>query len=163
MSIGKDETCEELEERIWPLGASLMYEVLCDIYKNNVDLKPQDENLVTFAPKLSQELAQIDWNMAGLSIHNLIRGLSSKPGAWMEVFLKGQFKRIKIYSTRFDDSLPHAPIGTLQLNADYDLLISCKGGVLVVKELQIEGKKRLPSAQVFKGMSLDNLKLKLTV
>src|SRR5262247_1649409 len=46
---------------------------------------PQDEERATYAPKLTREIARIDWTKDARSISGLIRGLDPRPGAWAEL------------------------------------------------------------------------------
>ena len=43
---------------------------------------PQNETRATFAPKLTRELARIDWTKDGVTIARLVRALDPRPGAW---------------------------------------------------------------------------------
>lgn len=162
LQIGINETCEELEKRIWPIGVKILYEELLKLEDRPLKGVPQDENLVSFAPKLSPELAKIDWSKDAAQIHNLIRGLSPKPAAWTEVLFKEEWKRFKIYSTVLSPLNDEFPLGSVYLNDDEGPAISCNYGALILQDVQLEGKKRLSAREFFRGIILDQFKLKLT-
>lgn len=58
-------------------------------------------------------MARIDWNQDAETIHNQIRAFSPRPGAWAEVEINGQLKRLKIFKSEVVDG--DGEIGGLSL------------------------------------------------
>lgn len=106
------------------------------------------------APKLSRETGQMDWNRPARSLHNLVRGLSPKPGAHGTVVLDGQELELKFYSTAVlsdeqavsagvpEDFLTAAP-GTAYTDHRTCILVRCGEGALSLIDIQAPAKKRM--------------------
>ncbi len=93
--IGPDENAGSLRRKMADLGADLLLKTINSLEKNAYTLAAQDSSKVTFAPKLTKGLGWIDWSKDARVIHNLVRGLSPKPGAY--TFYEG--KQLKILET----------------------------------------------------------------
>jgi len=96
IEISNLDTSITLEDKLSHFAAQLLLTSLHSIEDNNYNLVPQDENNVSFAPKLKKEDGRIDWNKPACDIYNLIRGCISWPGAF--TYYKG--KLLKIYKAR---------------------------------------------------------------
>lgn len=108
----------------------------------------QDESQVSFCKKISSEEEKIDWDQDLTHIHNKIRALSDKPGAWCYLDIGGEVKRVKIYaSSLFQEA--HTPFS---INSKKHLLIHKEGLVLSINCLQIEGKKRITALEFLAGV-----------
>lgn len=143
-------TFGELEPILCHLGAELVLEVI-ERYKNGIIIKtPQNESSVTFAPKITTFDEQINWNRSAIDIHNQIRALSPLPGAWSYVDISGEKKRLKIKKAH----VCHEQ-GTLDTFLKLDKnrwIVPCKEGTLEILEVQLEGKKVLPTSVFLKGL-----------
>ncbi len=74
-AIGETETAGELHDRLSQLGPN----VIMDVLANNSSGVEQDENLVTYAPKLSRKDALLDLSKDAETVARTIRGLSPWP------------------------------------------------------------------------------------
>jgi methionyl-tRNA formyltransferase len=109
---------------------------------------PQDHARATYAPKLTREIARIDWSKDAASIARLIRGLDPRPGAWTE--LDGA--ELKLFEARVTEGRGAA--GEV-LTADEGLLIATGGGGAVgVEEVQPAGKPRMSAGAWLRGARL---------
>src|SRR4030065_2549336 len=81
-SISPDENAGELEKRLSFMGAELLLETLDSIATETARYKKQEEEKVTFAPKLKKEDGLISWSKKTQEIHNRIRGVTPVPGAY---------------------------------------------------------------------------------
>ncbi len=79
--IGNEETSEDVERDLAERGARLILPVIEQLATGTARETPQDESLVTYAPRLTREDGAIDWNAAALAIHNQVRGLHPWPHA----------------------------------------------------------------------------------
>lgn len=108
----------------------------------------QDEAKVTFCKKIDIDDEKVDWTFNLLEIHNKIRALSEKPGAWCYIEIGQDVKRVKIFDTTiFKESDIEAKI-----NPKKQLTISKDGYVLQINTIQIEGKKRLTAQEFLSGI-----------
>ena len=84
--IGPAETAGELHDRLALLGAPLVVEVLDRLAHGTATRTPQDESLASRAPKLSREMAWVDFTQPAALVSAHVRGLSPWPGVHVELF-----------------------------------------------------------------------------
>ncbi len=115
------------------------------------------------APKIFTGTCKIDFKKTVAEVHNLIRGLSPFPGAF--TFLNG--KMMKIYKSEphgrgdLGELNPGEPAVKIIQAAESDtavhsdgktfLKFACADGFILVKELQLEGKKRMSVEDFLRG------------
>src|SRR5439155_18841267 len=82
-----DVTAGELSAHLAEVGAQAQIETLAMMEQADPPPQPvpQSEERATFAPKLTREIARIDWAKDARAISCLIRGLDPRPGAWTEL------------------------------------------------------------------------------
>jgi methionyl-tRNA formyltransferase len=148
--IGPNETYGELEEKLCKVGSELLLEVIRDFEQGIEDRKPQDESLVTFAKKIELEDCKIDWNHPAQKIHDLIRGVNPAPGAWCDIKVRGESKRLKIFSTRVVEG--KGSPGAVLSKGKQGITVACADNALLITELQLEGKKRMSAQELLTGL-----------
>ena len=149
LPIGAEETAGELHDRLAVLGRETMEETLRQLCAGTLQREVQDDTRSTYAPMLKKEDGRIDWSRSALDVHNLVRGLDPWPGAYTS--LDGEL--LKLARTTPQDN-GDAPPGTV-IAADRDgVRIACGNGSLLVRELQLAGRKRLAAADFLRGCPL---------
>lgn len=147
--IGPEETAGELHDRLADLGAGVVLETVRLIASKRAVPKPQDDSLSTPAPKIFREDCRIDWSLGARGVHDFIRGLSPKPGAF---FMRGD-TLLKVYRSRIAPAGAPAPPGTV-LSCDGELTVACADGALSLTEIQQEGKNPMSVADFLRGARL---------
>lgn len=148
LAIGPEETAGELHDRLALLGRETMVETLARLCAGTLEPKPQDDAQSSYAPMLKKEDGRIDWSRSAEEIHNQVRGLDPWPGAYTR--LEG--KDIKLFGTSPLKGSGEA--GTV-LSADSEgVRIACGEGILLCRELQLPGRKRLPAADFVRGRTM---------
>ena len=149
ITILPEDNLGSLYEKLMGMGADLVLRTVAAIASKDIHPLPQDEALAIHkAPKIFKETGKIDWNASVTSIHNLIRGLSPYPGAWTEL----QGKTCKIFtSTTLEGKLSGKAPGEWTSDFKTYLHFQCGQGILVVQELQLEGKKRMKVDELLRG------------
>ncbi len=139
-------------ENLMTIGSDLVLRTVEAISKNEVTPLPQDESKARHhAPKIFKETCKIDWNQSAESIHNLVRGLSPYPAAWTE-FLE---KTCKIFKTEVSGkSLTNKLPGEWESDGKTHLTFQCGEGSLRIMELQLEGKKRMKTEDLLRGLKI---------
>lgn len=147
--IGENETAGEIHHKLSEIGAEIVLHTVRLIESGKVSPKPQDPAAASRAPKIFKDHCRIDWDRTAVEVHNLIRGLSPKPGA----FTMHRGNTIKMYRSRvLKDSTATRPGEILQ--SDRQLVISTKDGAVEILELQQEGKGKLPAETFLRGYRL---------
>lgn len=139
VAIEAKETGESLHDKLMAAGAELIVEALSEIEKGNVRPEKQDEALSCYAKKLTKSMGLIDWSKDAVSIERLIRGLNSWPSAY--TMYNG--KTLKIWEADVAASENGEKPGTVLAVAKDSFDVATGEGILKVKSLQLEGKKRM--------------------
>lgn len=149
--IGPDDTAGGLSERMSDTGAKLLARTIEELKGNRITPIRQEHSEATFAPKLTKEMANIDWSLDSLEIHNLVRGLDPWPGAYTYY----DNNLLKIWRTEPLTESGDAEPGTI-LDVETDsLLVGGGTGKLLVKEVQLENRKRMPVKEFLLGHHLE--------
>lgn len=145
--IGENETAGEVHDKMKEVGAQLLVKTVKGLAEGTLKEKPQVSVLSTEylvlrkAPKLSTETCKIDFSKKIAEVHNLIRGLSPFPGAFT-IFNRKNFKIYKSEKVQAEINVPKE-IGEYHSDEKTFLHFKCADGFIAVKELQLEGKKKM--------------------
>ncbi|MCS7180029.1 MAG: methionyl-tRNA formyltransferase [bacterium] len=106
----------------------------------------------SYAPKLKKEDGLINWEKDAEKIHNLIKGIMIWPTAYTYLNQNSTKKLVKIFKTEIGEKekVLGKPGEIIKIEKDY-IEVSCGRGSLKIKELQIEGKKRMSVSQFLCG------------
>ena len=154
--IGESETAGELHDRMKETGAALLIKTVQGLVSGILIENPQltvDSPLSTnlkLAPKITTETCRIDWNKTVKEVYNLIRGLSPYPAAFTE--LNG--KKLKIFSTEKEMGYHTLATGNHETDGKTFLKHACLDGFLQIKELQLEGKKKMFVEEFLRGFRI---------
>lgn len=146
VEIGDEENAGELSERLSHIGAGLLSETVGLIRKGDPPRSPQDSSKATNAPKIGKEDCLIRWDRGVDEVRNLIRGLSPKPAAHT-IFRDRRVKVLRASVSSIDTS---STPGEIVENAG-NLSVACGEGILLIQEVQLEGKRKLNIADFING------------
>ncbi len=155
-----NETRGELEEKLCDIGSKELLKVLHEFERDECQRSPQDETLVTMAPKIELEDCHIRWDRPSQDIHNLIRGVNPAPGAWSEVMIKDQKTRMKIFKSEISQFASET-VGKA-FSIDNELYISCDDRCLKIIELQPAGKRKMLASSWLLGVDLNKVSFLVT-
>ena len=142
------ETSEELMARLAQIAAPLCADTVRAIEAGTAVRTPQNDAEATYAPMLSKAESPIDWNQPARYIVDQVRGLVPWPVATAN--LGGT--EFKLYRVEYTDQKTDKTPGSLVALTKKGLLVACAGGdVLLVRELQAQGGKRMPAPDYFRG------------
>jgi methionyl-tRNA formyltransferase len=142
-------TAADLHDALAPLGADLMVRAMGALQRGALQLTRQSEAGVTYAAKIDKAEARIDWSRPARAVLRHIHGLSPFPGAWSEVEIEGEPKRIKILRCELAKA-SGAPGEVL----DDHLTIACSEGAIRILELQRAGKAPMKTEEFLRGTQL---------
>jgi methionyl-tRNA formyltransferase len=150
--IDADETFDDLHERLSAMGSGLLIRAVKGVVDGTISGTPQDTSLVTFAPRLTPETGLINWDNDSEKIVNLIRGLSSRPGAYS--FLREKKLKIFYAVTGKEKSSGEKAPGTPGKLMEAGLQVATRDGHVYLKDVQLEGKKRVFIEDFLRGYRL---------
>ena len=146
LPIGPADTAEDLFPRLSELGAPLMVETLAALEADTIRPQKQDNSLATNAPMLTRDDGRIDPTRTAQSIYDRWRGFQPWPGAWTTV----RGKKLTLHRLLLPSTTGGEP-GVFRVMDDHLFFTAADGGVLEVTEAQIEGKRRMPAADLLRG------------
>jgi len=150
--IAEDDTAGSLFSKLSNLGGKTLLEALDLLRDNKLPPIEQDHSIATEAPPLKKEHGSIDWEKSASELHCFIRGMDPWPTAYS--FLDG--KRFRFFVPDLSDISSDQPPGTIVQADKNGLLIATGGGVLSVREIQPEGKKRMTVTAYLCGQTLES-------
>ena len=144
-----DDNAGTIHDKLMMIGASLVVKTVESIKSGNYPQIPQDMSLeLKSAPKIFKETCQINWNLSAENIHNFVRGLSPYPASWTIL----NDKTCKIYKTEIGEiANDSAEIGSFKTDGKTYLDFRSADKWIKIKELQLEGKKRMGIDEFLRG------------
>ncbi|MGQ9365544.1 methionyl-tRNA formyltransferase [Azospirillum sp. ST 5-10] len=144
-------TAATLHDALAALGARLIVAALDGLAAGRLTPRPQPQEGVTYAAKLTREDGRLDWNGDAAAIDRQVRALTPWPGCWFEA----AGERIKVLAAEpldgaADGAAPAAP-GTL---LDEALTVACGRGAVRLTRVQRPGKAAVDGAAFLRGFSL---------
>jgi len=147
LPIGPAETAEDLFPRMAKLGAPLMVETLVGLEAGTIAPQKQDNSFATSAPMLTRDDGRIDPGRSAQSIYDRWRGFQPWPGAWTTV----RGKKLTLHRLTLVPPAPHRKPGIFRVDGARLFFAAGDGASLEVTELQVEGKRRMPAADLLRG------------
>ncbi len=149
--LADDETGGSLFDKLSEVGAKLCVETMDMIEQGNAEYTPQDNLLATHTSMISKELGNINWEQSAVDIERLIRGLNPWPSAY--TYLEDG-KLLKVWSAHVvSDSADYEPGCIIKVTKDA-MEVQAKDGVLSLKEVQLQGKKRMEIDAFLRGYQI---------
>jgi methionyl-tRNA formyltransferase len=154
IDIKEDDTAGTLHDKMMEVGADLLLKTLHELEKGNLTEVDQRSALslapsatLRHAPKIFTETCEINWNKSAEEIYNLIRGLSPYPAAF--TFLNG--KKLKIFASKKETGKSSTEPGKYVTDHKTFLKFVSADSFVSVKEIQLEGKKRMKIDEFLRG------------
>jgi methionyl-tRNA formyltransferase len=148
--LGATETYGDLHDRLAEIGATMLIKTIEQVVAGSAQRQSQDASGVTFAPRLKKETGKIDWHDNVFNIVNLIRGLSPSPAAYTN--LEG--KVLKIFTAEGNKNKVSEIPGTIGAVSATGLPVAASDGYVILKDIQLAGKKRMLIADFLRGHQL---------
>lgn len=153
--MSEEDTASTLGTRLANAGGHLLRETLEALANDELSPQPQNEREVTLAPSFKKEDGRLDWNRKAKALWCQVRAMNPWPGAWTLV----DGKRLKIHHAECLSRKTTEPPGTVisagaKGNLPKGIEIACGHDVLLVDELQLEGKKKMNASDFLQGYPL---------
>jgi len=147
MKIDPKETAETLHDKLSTLGSEILPDAIKDYIDGKIELKPQNNSEASYAPTLKKEDGEINWQKKAEEIERMARAFYPWPGTWAN----WQNKKIKIISVSPASlKINSYKIGQIFLH-DNQLAVQCGQNALIIKKLQLEGKKETTAEEFLRG------------
>ena len=165
VEIPEDMTASELHDMMSVVGAATLIKTLHEMEAGTLSRHRQEDELATYAPRITKDMGRIDWRKTAWEIHNLVRGLEPWPGAYTQL---GD-KMMRVVSTmspgRPEEEMAQqlngqgierthaatpAPGTILEVNGD-GLLVQAGDKPLLIQRIQMPSSRRMLVADWLNG------------
>ena len=136
MPIAKDETGGTLFDKLAEAGAKLLVETLPHIFDGTAVYEKQPEESPTpYAGMITKQMGLINFGKSAEELERLVRGLNPWPSE----------------ETGAEKSEP----GTVVKTDKKGIYVACGEDVLVLSQVQLEGKKRMDADAFLRGCHIE--------
>ena len=153
ISLRRHETAETLHDRLAKIGSDALMKALPMIPTGDAPRTKQDKDKATLTKKLKKEDGHINWDRPQLEIDAHIRAMTPWPSAYAWVPQESDMKMLKIFTTIISRRAKGKP-GEIVRVDKHGVLVAAKVGGLLLREVQLEGKKRMHAAEFARGFNL---------
>jgi methionyl-tRNA formyltransferase len=149
MAIPEEMTYGELQEALSQIALKPLWGSLQALQQGSASIQPQEEQLATYAPKIETGDGRISWNLPAKQVHDHIRAVTPKPGAWCPIRVREKSMTIRLFGS--------APLamqgepGAILSQDGKELIVACAQGAVSIREVQLSGKNRVPSRDFLRG------------
>ena len=154
------ETAESLHDDLALMAPDALVQAITQLAAGTAEREEQDENLMTYAPKLLRVHGQIDWTQPALQVARKIRAYHSWPGTYTVYpsVHSGQDKTLKVFPpidmyTHIRKPADAVP-GMVLESGPEGMLVSCggrHGGAIRISTMQPSGARKMNAESFFAG------------
>ncbi len=149
--IEDTDTGESLFDKLAEAGAKLLVETIPQIEAGTLKPEPQDDSLSTYAKMIKKEMGLIDWKKEAIVLERLVRGMNSWPSAYTHF----NGKTLKVWEAAVEGGENKAEPGTVVEVTKNSIKVQTGQDLLVLKQIQLEGKKRMDVAAFLLGYKVE--------
>ena len=153
VTLRRHETAETLHDRLAKIGADALLKALPLVETGNAPRTKQDKSKATVTKKLKKEDGHINWDRPQMEIDAHIRAMTPWPSAYVWIPQEADHKMLKIFSTIVSRRAKGKPGEVLRVDR-HGILVAAKVGGLLLRDVQLEGKKRMSAAEFVRGFNL---------
>ncbi len=151
INISSDDTAGSLYEKLSELGAKTLPSCLKKYIAGEIKPRPQDDSRSGYVGLLKKQDGKIDWRKPAIEIERFIRAMTPWPSAFASLKIKNNYINIKIIRVEYEPLKRNKhKIGELFLR-NGGLAVQCYKDALIIKRLQLEGKKEMTAEEFLRG------------
>lgn len=150
LRIRHRDTAGTIHDALGKLAAPALAEALAMLKLGTAPRTPQDSAQATYAPKLTRENGEIRWTAPWVEVDRQIRGMNPWPGAYTYLPTPEGPRKLKVFSSIQQRKKLGTP-GTVVRADKNGLLVAAGEGGVLLREVQLEGKKRMNARDFLLG------------
>ncbi|HDH07667.1 MAG TPA: methionyl-tRNA formyltransferase, partial [Candidatus Moranbacteria bacterium] len=149
IDVDPEDTTEIITEKVSKLGTELLIETVPLWVGGKIKSRRQDHSQATFCKIIKKEDGLINWEDEAGVIYNKYRAFYLWPGVFSFWEKNGKSTRIKFHKLSYDKNDPESKRNAGEVfKHDNEVCIQSSRGIIILKEIQIEGKS-IASADEF--------------
>lgn len=163
--IDPADTAGTLHDKLMLTGGDTVMRTVEAIVEGRAEALPQERlyrsaDELRPAPKIFRDTCLIDWNKSAQAIYDFVRGMSPYPAAWAEIITAdGGAVALKVYEAGIEEAAHDKERGTLLTDGKNYVKIAVDGGYVHLLSVQLQGKKRMPVADLLRGFNMQGAKI----
>jgi methionyl-tRNA formyltransferase len=151
-TVRPTDTAGDLLGRLAVGGAQLLVATLDGIESGSLEARPQPEEGVSIAPKVTVDDARVDWARPAFVVDRLVRGCTPEPGAWTT--FRGERVRLGPVTPAAADAVDGAVApGTLRVTKR-EVLVGTASTPVLLGSVQAQGKREMAAADWARGLRI---------
>lgn len=150
--IEDTDTYETLHDKLMVLGGEAIAEALPLLEKGALVPQVQQDEQSCYAKLIGKEMGNIDFHKSAVEIGRFIRGLNPWPSAY--TFYKG--RQVKVWEATAEKGTAGKQPGMVVEVTKDTIKVVCGEGLLCIKSLQLEGKKRMSTHDFLLGVKVQS-------
>lgn len=150
VDITKNETFRTLHDKLSMLSGQIASQSIFKVAEQKLVARPQSEIGATYADKIVESEALVDWTQTAASIDRQIRAFDPIPGAYSLI----DGLRIKLFAPTVEESSDNFAPGTILSVENGQIRVACKNSLISIEEVQLAGRRRMSVNHFLKGFSL---------
>jgi methionyl-tRNA formyltransferase len=153
ITIRRTDTAGTLHDKIAALSPAVLMKALDLLHRGKGNRIPQNDKEASYAKKLVKEDGHLNWSQSQRALDCHIRSMTPWPGAYSWIPEKGDLRMLKIFKTILSRRARGKPGEILRVDR-HGILVAAGEGGLLLREVQLEGRKRLHAAEFARGYNL---------
>lgn len=151
VKISNSDTTGTLYGKLSELGAEILAPTIKEYITGKIAPQGQDNSIASYARLLKKEDGKIDWKKTAALLEKFIRAMNPWPGAFASLKIKNNYLLLKIIEVEHRPiKINNYKIGEIFLD-NGKLAVQCGQDSLIIKKLQLEGKKAMASEEFLRG------------
>ena len=158
VKISSSDTAGTLYGKLSKLGAEILAPTIKEYISGKIAPREQDNSIASYIGLLKKEDGKIDWKKTAAELEKFIRAMNPWPGAFASLKIKNQKSKIKNnYQILKVIEVKSQPLKINNYKAgeiflhNNELAVQCGHDSLIVKKVQLEGKKAMPAQEFIRG------------
>jgi methionyl-tRNA formyltransferase len=151
VKLAAEETGGSLHDRLAAIAPSALREALALLKAGCAPRVPQDHALATYAGKLTREAGELDWTKTREELDRRIRAMNPWPGAFTWLPTAEGPRKLKVFAGIMHHCDLGAAPGTVVRADKHGLLVAAGTCGILLREVQLEGKKRMAARDFLLG------------
>ncbi len=153
ITLRRHDTTESLHERLAKVSVTALSKAIPLVATGHAPRLKQDTAKATLTKKLHKEDGHINWDRPQMEIDAHIRAMTPWPSAYAWIPQESDHKMLKIFTTIISRRAKGKPGEVLRVDK-HGVLVAAKVGGLLLREVQLEGKKKMHAAEFARGFNL---------
>ncbi len=154
IKIFKDNNVGDVHDKLADLGSEIIIKTLNMISQGQIKPIKQSDKHALYAPKIDNNIEQINWIDTAEEINNKVRGLNPWPAAYTKI----HDKRLKVWKTEVyknTNTNTNKPGEVIDIIPDRGIIIGTGKGEIIITELQLQGKKKMDASSFLRGYQVE--------